>query len=407
MRYLRLFPLFATISLSLVTLLTTRAADPEALPAVGSGSYLSAEGEAKKLPKNLGDALTSILREPDMQNSVLRNITNLLWQSDQSNELLGFLNDLNLRPKVFHAQNTSDEAVLGVEYNFSKSIANRVFFESSKNPLGLSFNLEAKGNVAMNAKKNPEDFLQTGGALHLFQGFGGISPLIPSGKEWFGARDEATTAAGDIPPSPNWRDDPRWRKSAEMIKNFIIPQLFYDVSAHATLESDQQFHDKQYIYGGQLGVVYRDWKDSSPVRWLNLLDYPFAFLRMFKGEFSPSGRAFPALIAGIDSVDPSENDTRLAIDPSKKPYARARFEVAFKTKAIERKQQDLYFSASYRRFQELSPSSSIKGSNLDVQDYFVMKMDLPMHFNVSYSTGKLPIDRKDDQVYALGWDFKF
>ena len=66
--------------------------------------------------------------------------------------------------------------MLGLEYHFQKSIANRVFDDSWKNPMGISLAFEAQGDIAVEAKKNPNNLLETGAQLHLFQGIGGIDP---------------------------------------------------------------------------------------------------------------------------------------------------------------------------------------------------------------------------------------
>jgi len=359
---------------------------------------------------NIGHAFMALLNQPDAQSTFIRSVTNLLMQSDHTNELLGFINDLHLRPKVFHAKGAPDEAALGFEYDFSKALANRVYLESSAHPLGLSLNVEAKGNVAFTASKNPDDFLESSVSFHFFQGLGGINPLvIEKGPKWFEARNEATKAAGEIPPSPNWRDDPRYIRSAEMIAHAILPQFFYDVRGHAMLESDQKFDNKQYVYGLQAGMVYRDWADTSWVRWLNFFDYPFALIRSIDQRIpiEPSGRALPVILGGVDLVDPSGNDARLDVDPDEDAFPRGRFEVTFKTLAIRLRNQDLWFSASYRYFQEFGASSLIRHADLDSQNYFVLQMDLPYHFNVSYSNGRLPLDNDDDEVYALGWKLNF
>jgi hypothetical protein len=187
------------------------------------------------------------------------------------------------------------------------------------------------------------------------------------------------------------------------------PQFFYDVQAHGTLETDQQFDNKQWTYGGKVAFVFRDWRSKSDLGWFNLFDYPFAGLRALvnQEEFQPSGRTFPSVLAGIDLVDPSENDARLAVDPDTDVYPRLRVEIAFKTPFMRFGDDHLYASASYRHFQELGASSLIKTGNLDQSDYFVAKVDLPYHFNVSFSTGKLPLDQKNDQVYAVGWTLNF
>ena len=276
--------------------------------------------------------------------------------------------------------------------------------------MGISFTLEARGDVATEADKNPNNFLESGGSLHLFQGLGGIDPAFKGNEEFFNAINQAMTAAGEIPASPNWRSDPRWIKSARMVSTNLTPQFFYDLALHGTLESDQQFDERQYSYGLKLGIVYRDWTDAHWATRLNVLDYPFAALRWLTqtdDEFCPSGRAFPVLIGGVDAVDPDSNSARLAVDPDSTVYPRARFELQFRTRALRWANEDLWFSANFRYFHELGASSAIRAANLEAFEYFVARLDLPYHFNISYSTGKLPLNQGSAQVYALGWSLHF
>src|SRR5215210_6387728 len=73
-----------------------------------------------------------------------------------TNELLGFINDLHLRPKVFDSDDAdAGDVLLGLEFDYRKSIVNRVLSEASRNPMGISLAIEAKGDVAANARKNP------------------------------------------------------------------------------------------------------------------------------------------------------------------------------------------------------------------------------------------------------------
>jgi hypothetical protein len=359
---------------------------------------------------NVQIAFTNILNNPDAFNALIYGLNHTLLQTSQTNALLGFINDLHLRPKVFQTKGAADNAVLGFEYDFHKSLANRVLCDTTLHPMGVSLTLDASGDVAADASKNPNNLLESGGSLHLFQGLGGISPMIKRDTNFLSALDEVQTAAGEIPPSANWHDDPRWIDSAQMVTKLIVPQFFYDIAAHGTLESDQQFKNKQYTYGCKVGIVYRDWRDQSIFTWMNFLDYPFAAIRWLTQEdkkFQPSGRAFPVVVGGIDAVDPSSDPDRLSIDPNKDVYARTRLEVHFKTRVFRFAQQDLWFSANFRYYQELGASQLIRNAGLSHQEYFVAKLDLPYKFNLSYSDGKLPMDQKNDQVFALGWSANF
>ena len=369
-----------------------------------------AQANTNSVPANrVPAAVLHALGEQDVFNSLAQPLVQRVLQTAHTNALLGFINDWNLRPKFFHAPDgASDDAVLGLEYHFQKSIANRVFDESWKNPMGISLAFEAQGDVAVEAKKNPNNLLETSAQLHLFQGIGGIDPTY--------SNSDAARAEFQRELMQNIQDKEfasgrgqAYNAMARKLTEHMAPQFFWDLAGHATLEADQQFHEKQWAYGGKLSFAFRDWRAQSTAGWFNVFDYPFATIRWLveKEDFQPSGRVFPSVVLGLDLVDASDNDTRIAIDPDTDAFPRGRAELAFKTRALRWQDRPLYFSAAYRYFQEFSASRAIKAANLNRSAYFVMRMDLPYRFNLSYATGKLPLDQDNDQVYAIGWALNF
>lgn len=378
----------------------------------GGGIAPSARAQAgtNSIPLNRVPAkVLSALGDQDTFNALAQPLMQRVLQTAHTNALLGFLNDWNLRPKFFHAPDgASDDAVLGLEYHFQKSIANRVFDESWKNPMGISLAFEAQGDVAVEAKKNPNNLLETGLQLHLFQGIGGIDPAYTS-SEAAGAEFQRTLIDNMQDKEFAAGRGKAYNEMARKLTAHMAPQFFWDLAGHATLEADQQFHDKQWAYGGKLSFAFRDWRAQSRAGWFNVFDYPFAAIRWLveKDDFQPSGRVFPSVVLGLDLVDGSDNDTRIAIDPDTEAFPRGRAELAFKTRVLRWQERPLYFSAAYRYFQEFSASRAIKAADLDRSEYFVMRMDLPYRFNLSYATGKLPLDADSDNVYAIGWALNF
>jgi hypothetical protein len=349
------------------------------------------------------------IEEDDVLKSLAVPLMTTVLQTGHTNSLLGFINDWHLRPKFLHAPDgASDDAVLGFEYHYQKSVANRVFDETWQNPMGISLAFEAQGDIAAEASKNPNNLLETSAELHLFQGLGGIDPQYKNSAE--AAAEFQRELMRNI-QDEDFRNQ-RGKAYEEMTKKMtahIRPQLFWDLQGHGTLEADQQFHDKQWAYGGKLSFAFRDWKAKSRAGWFNVFDYPFAAVRWLvdKEEFQPSGRTFPSVVLGLDLVDPSDNESRLAIDPDSDAFTRGRIELAFKTRVLRWQNKPLYFSAAFRYFLEFGASGAIKAANLDRSDYFVARLDLPYRFNISFANGKLPLDADNDQVYAIGWALGF
>lgn len=295
-----------------------------------------------------------------------------------SNAWVTVINDLNLKLKVFNPSNSFDTATFGFEYDFHKAVATRTLLDPKTNAIGLaiSFNLAAQGNVAFDSTKNPEDFLKSGANFELLY----------------------TRLFNNVPDIDS--DDPQLSQ----------PLLYTRVKANGALESNQTFSKKQWAYGASVGGNLLDAGSKTTLSRWNILDYPFAALRYLTRadeKWSPSGDSFPVLLAGIDLIDPITDAERFAIDPSKDPYPRFSAEVTFKTQAATLAGHDIFLGAAYRYFKEISPSPAIRAANFDEQQYFVVYVEFLSGFSVSYSTGKLPLDRKDDQVFALGYRLNF
>jgi len=359
------------------------------------------------------------LTSPDTFNAILGALQNHIVSPDgKTNAYLQFIKDLNLNFKVFNAASDQGEAALGVSYAYDRSVLGRTLKPDSANPLGLSFAIHAKGNVAFDHNKNPEDFLETGGKFHIFQSIGGWEPMIqqkmvpiPGTNGELQPEAQALIKQLDLNLTEEQRlNDPNWQKFFSFIDSTSRPQFFWDAAGNVSLESNQSFSKKQWAYGGQLGAVFRAWNPSSAWARCNLFDFPFAAIRYLLNAdraWSPSGQAYPSAIVGIDLVDPVSDNTRFAVDPDTSPYPRFRAEVGFKTRVARLIDTDIWLSLGYRHFNEISASSAIRSAHLDATDYFAASINLPYNFNFTYSTGKLPLDHSSDNVFALGWKLTF
>jgi len=371
-------------------------------------------------PTNLTGLSESALNSPDTFNRILGGLQNyIVGANADTNSYLQLIKDFNLNFKVFNADSARGQAALGFDYSYDRSVAGRTLRPDSANPLGLSFALHAKGNVAFDKKRNPDDFLETGGKFHIFQSIGGWEPMINQKLvRKAGTTNDITEAQvlidnliGKLDFAEEQRKtNQEWQAFLNFIDQHSRLQFFWDAAGNIALESNQSFSKKQLAYGFQLGALVRAWNPSSPwARW-NIFDFPFAAFRFAVGtdqEWSPSGQAYPSVVAGLDLVDPLNDTDRFDVDPNKDPYPRVRAEIAFKTRFIRLKDTDLWISLSYRHFQELGASSAIRRSGLDQTDYFAATFDLRYGFNFTYAAGRLPLDRASDSVFALGWKLNF
>lgn len=368
---------------------------------------------------SFGEMANSALHSPDTYNALVGALRNQIV-GDNTNAYLQLIKDFNINFKVFDADSAGGEAGLGFDYSFDRSVVGRTINPDKDNPLGLSFAVHAKGNVAFDQKKNPDDFLDSGASIHLFQSVGGWEPTVrqqlisktrPDGTTFETTEAQELINGLDLSLTEDQRSkDEQWRKFFDFIDQRSRLQIFWDVAGNFSLESNQDFSRKQMAYGLKLGGLVRAWNPNSPwARW-NVLDYPFAAIRYLTRtdeNWSPSGQALPSCVVGVDLVDPLNDSVRFAVDPDKSAYPRFRAEVAFKTQVLRWKEDHIWLALSYRHFQEIGASAAISNAHLDQTDYFAATLDLIYGFNVSYSTGRLPLDLESDRVFALGWKLNF
>src|SRR6266702_3611158 len=86
------------------------------------------------------------LGRQDVFDQVTDSLLKRIFDSKETtNAFLEFISDWHVRPKVFQATGSTNDATFGVEFNYNKSLASHVLNPNSKNPAGLALTLSAKG----------------------------------------------------------------------------------------------------------------------------------------------------------------------------------------------------------------------------------------------------------------------
>lgn len=144
-------------------------------------------------------------------------------------------------------------------------------------------------------------------------------------------------------------------------------------------ESDQKFDDRQLAYG---------------------LTATFANMDVF------SSNDILALHLNIGQVDPSEDTSREAILGSDlDTYDRADLEFLY-IYNIGTKNLDT-FEINYRYFLELDAEQTVKSANLDKFRLVTYKLGFKNNLYIAYSSGELPFNQEDNQIYEVGFSYKF
>lgn len=344
-------------------------------------------------------AYNYIFSNPDLLNDEFAKYVGALKTAH--GKTYDFIRDLNIKFKTFQADNQSP--ALGFEYKYDNSWSK--VSHTPTHSFNQSYNLSFNGNVAFKKVYNPADFLESKAFYNGTFIWGGMAkkstPQQKQKLDSINRQIETALAASDFQKVKSL-----YEQSDELTK--ITDQYLIGVSANASYESNQDFSKRQFVPGFLVNVGAKAWDKSEALQYFNLPDYPFALIRMLTGtdtDFNLSGASFPSALFGLDYVTPEQDSLRQAVTGALDPFFRLRFEAAFKTKAAAVGKQIIYFSADYRWYKQLGASAAIKNAQIDHFNYFVATLESNNGFFVNYTTGKLPFDKRSNNVYGIGFHY--
>lgn len=357
-----------------------------------------ANGESEEAIKA---RLNGLITSPELYNSLWKNFIDQAVGHDSIK--WKFLRDLNVQFKTFQTENNPANS-LGFTYDFNFDYAS--FKENNHNRISNSFGLSATGNVAIDKKFNPSDFLETKVHYSYAHFNGGV--VTKSNREVFLKLDsieDLLVAEKDIYSE---RSQKLWEEFGKNLE--LSNQYYYGISPKFAFESNRDFSAKQFTPGIAINLGAKAWNNSVTLSKLNIFDYPFAVLRLITGtdkHFTPYGSTLPIVAIVLDYVVPSSDSVRSKFAGNLNAYPRIKFETGFRTFITRIKRENIFFNANYRYYQELNAPEEIKKEELDTHSYFVMALQSTSGFYVSYANGKLPFDAKKDEIYSIGFSYKF
>jgi len=148
----------------------------------------------------------------------------------------------------------------------------------------------------------------------------------------------------------------------------------------AKYETDQSFDNKQFVYG--LGGTYGKYAVFAENDFIS----------------------FDANYGRVDAKDDDERKQALG-GASLDPYYRWNFEFLYMIPIQSTAVTAL--ELNYRYFKENSAPTAIKNAEIDEHQLATIRVGLKYDLFVAYSAGKLPFDRKNDQIFQLGYSYKF
>lgn len=375
-------------------------------------------GQGVQVSEKQINALVELLRanaksEGDIQeivNGIIKDpeLYNIIWKDFIKQSLVSkdgkfkFLNDLNITFKTFQSQDSATTS-LGLSYDFNFDYAR--YKEKGNARTGIDFGLSANGNVAIKKEANPFNFLETKVHASFSRFVGGVVKVSDTA---------VFTELNDLEVKLAGRDMKSKEAIAELAqfneKLKLNNQYYYAISPKFAYESNQDFSRTQFTPGATIDLGAKGWNRESLLSKLNVFDYPFALIRYITGtdkDFTVYGSTFPTAQATVDYVFPSNDDVRQSIVGNQDPFPRFKFETSFRTYISRISKENIFFNANYRYYQELSAPAGIRKAGMGAMNYFVMALQSTSGFYVSYAVGRLPFDAKNDEVYALGFNYKF
>jgi len=359
---------------------------------------LKAGGKSDEEIKN---TVNGIINNPELYNSLWKNFIDQACKQDSTKWKL--LKDFNIQFKTFQTTNNPSIS-LGFTYDFNYDYAK--YTEHNKNRISNSFGLSAKGNVAFKKQFNPADFLETKVHYNYSHFIGGV--VTQKDTAIFTELNNIRFKLADIKDMQSKEAIELWEQLGK--KLVMTNQYYYAFSPKFALESNQDFSKTQFTPGISIDLGAKAWNTKNTLSYLNIFDYPFALLRYITGtdkKFTIYGSTIPTAQLTFDYVVPSSDTTRNKLVGNLNPYPRIKFETGFRTFITRIKKENIFFNANYRYYQELNAPEAIAKANLSTNSYFVLALQTTTGFYVSYSTGKLPFDAKSDEVYSIGFNYKF
>ena len=352
--------------------------------------------DISKLENKTTDLLKDLLNNSETLNFALDET---LGRFNKSNILKG----LDLKFNTFEVDSVS---ILGLTYSYSKNIQTNYFEVTEAHKNGLDFALNMNGIISLNKKYNPNNFLKSSISFSYFNSSGGVDKFSEElTKEFRILRDSIV----NIDDQDSLDNSPLWDEFVTKIVGNLNLQLFLQVGLTAALEANQNFTSKNYAYSLNIGLDLKEWNPKATLSFLNIFDWPFAITRWLSGtekNIFPRGATIPTVLLNLSYVDPSADPQRKTLNETK-GYSRFSIESGFRTLVCNISNNPLYFSANLRYFKEINPSSQIKNLKLHESLYFVAALTHQDGMFVSYATGKLPYDQKNDEVYSIGFNYNF
>lgn len=353
-------------------------------------------------PEAIKAAVNAAVKDTNLYNTVWQYFISQSFISDSSSKW-HFFKDMNVKFKTFQSED-STKASIGFSYDFNLSYAR--YKETKKGKNSMSLNFAAQGNVAFNKNVNPNNFLVDKLDFSFSKFTGGVNKV--SDTDLLKLQRQIRFKLAKIKDMQSPEAIKLWDSLGSIVKYRNL--CSYAIAPSFGFESNQDFSRTQFTPGLNFSAGIKAWDDNNILAKLNVFDWPFAAIRYITKvdkTFKPYGATLPVISLGIDHVIPTNDTVREKLIGKSEAFERFRFEVGYRSLVTRVRKEAIFFDINYRYYYELNAKKPVIAANLDEYSYFVAAIQSTSGMYVSYSNGKLPFDLKDQQVYSIGFNYKF
>lgn len=297
-----------------------------------------------------------------------------------------FGNAIPLNAEFKTLESKDGNSVLGLTYGIQKKLKNSFITPSERWTKSIDIDFNASGTLTQNKIENPRNFLDT-----KFSAYLGYTTRIPIQSLDFGhkltdyAFDGLQCDVGDNETQQCKKAKANGLALLESTTDFLSSFQRYSFGLDVGYETDQSFTAKQEKISAFIFGQFESWGSKTFLSALNVN---------------------PTFRVGLDSITPNADTPRAKAGDDSKFY-RISSEVSFWIPLNNFKNVPVSLTFNYRYFKELNPSDIIKDKKLDSDHLATWSLTGTNGLFVSYSSGKLPFDIKNEDVVELGWKTYF
>ncbi|MDZ7724041.1 MAG: hypothetical protein U5R06_14840 [candidate division KSB1 bacterium] len=342
------------------------------------------------------DTLKTLLKTAELDTAIDSPV------SQSGEHPLAVLKDLKLDFKTVDSD-LAEHPILAVDYQYEREW--QTPFPASRpgrlSDMGMS--LFADGSLTPELRNNPENYHNFG--ISGFYDCSGTILLTGSDTLMADIYNRLEDFAVELVDRETLKNSVPMLLALKTLRSNLPVQRYFRLGGTVGLETSRDFGQKHIYAGTHAFYTINAWNPGSAWAKYNVVDWPFALLRLVNGTdrtFKPSGLAFPGLLAGLDWVYAGKDSVYQVLD-AREQFLRTRVLISLKSKISDHSALE----TCWQVYWQPGAAAVIRKQDMHLHSLLSFVLRLQGGMYISYSTGKLPFDRRADQRYEIGLSYKF